>query len=128
MKAIYKATDKLTFEVDASSDIEMFEKLAMIDKIFGIDTCSPTKSKNLKFVVNEAQGNKFYEIHDKDNPKYRMKFGVRKVATASGKLFPKKQDNGFYWFEWDYKQSQPQQQHSSSQDDSTSSDSEGTIF
>ena len=125
MKAVYQVTDKLTFEVDASSDVEMFEKLAMLDKIFGIDVCSPTKSKNLKFVVHEAQGNKFYEIHDKDNPKYRMKFGVRKVATASGKLFPKKQPNGYYWFTWNGADSTDTDD---SQNNSETSDSTETLF
>lgn len=98
MKATYKVNDKLTLELEWSNQKDLFEKLASIDEIFGYSTCPLVDkggfSKNLKFVVREIDGNKYYEIQCKDPPYAKLSFGQHRQSKT---LFPKKQEGGKYW-------------------------------
>jgi hypothetical protein len=93
MKVIYKANDKLTFELEASGQKEIFKELALIQEIFSEEKCGLCSSTNLKFIVRNVDGNDYYELRCADCGAL-LAFGQHKKG---GTLFPKrKDDNGNY--------------------------------
>lgn len=106
MKAVYKVSDKVSFEIEGSNQKDIFEQLAKIDEVFGHSDCPITESgkssSNIKFVVREDKdGNKYYELRCKEKPYARMAFGQHRSTKT---LFPKRQEEGEYagkyWFVW----------------------------
>lgn len=102
MKVLYKANDKLQFELEASGQKEIFKELALIQEIFGETKCGICGSTNLKFIVRSIEGNDYYEIRCMDCGAI-LSFGQHKKG---GTLFPKrKDDNNNYlphngWHKW----------------------------
>ena len=102
MKLHYKASDKLTFEVEGSGQKEVFKELAIIQEIFGEEKCGLCESTNLKFVVRSVEGNDYYELRCSECGAV-LSFGQHKKG---GTLFPKRKDddnkylpnNG--WYKW----------------------------
>jgi hypothetical protein len=93
MKVIYKANDKLTFELEASGQKEIFKELALIQEIFSEEKCGLCSSTNLKFIVRNVDGNDYYELRCADCGAL-LAFGQHKKG---GTLFPnRKDDNGNY--------------------------------
>jgi len=102
MKVLYKANDKLQFELEGSGQKEIFKELAMIQEIFSEEKCGECGSTNLKFVVRNVDGNDYYELRCNDCGAI-LGFGQHKKG---GTLFPKrKDDEGNYlpkrgWHKW----------------------------
>ena len=102
MKVIYKANDKLQFELEASGQKEVFKELALIQEIFSETKCGMCGSTNLKFIVRSVEGNDYYELRCADCGAI-LSFGQHKKG---GTLFPKrKDDNNNYiphngWHKW----------------------------
>lgn len=111
MKLIYKATDKLEFEVEGTGQKEIFKELATIQEIFGEEKCGACGHDSIKFVVRNVEDNDYYELRC-NNCKHVLGFGQHKKG---GTLFPKrKDDQGNYlpnngWHKWE-----PQQQNKES--------------
>lgn len=106
MKATYQVNDRLTVEVEASTQAELFQELAKLDEVFGDFKCAygGKSSDEIRFVVREADENLFYELQvsptadEKDLRYCKKQFGVHKKG---GTLFPKKWENGQYWAKYD---------------------------
>lgn len=88
MKAIVKLSEKLTIELDGSTQKDIFEKLAGVQQVFGEPKCGKCGGTDLRFQVREVDGNKYYEMVCM-NPKCYAKlgYGQNKVGDT---LFPKR--------------------------------------
>ena len=91
MKVIYK-TGKFTIEAEGSTT-EIFEQLASFDSVFGNCVNKANDSDNIGFKVREVDGNKYYEMYDKDTF-HSLKFGKTK---KDGSLFPRRKDTDGNW-------------------------------
>jgi len=105
MKATLQVNNRLSVEIDASGQKDLFEELASLQEIFGVTKCGKCGGEDLKFVVRENDGNKFYELHcQKSGCFARLAFGSHKKGDT---LFPKRKDSdGQYlpdggWTRWD---------------------------
>jgi hypothetical protein len=102
MKVLYKASDRLQFELEGSGQKEIFKELALIQEIFSENKCGVCGKTNIKFVVRSVDGNDYYELRCSDCGSI-LAFGQHKKG---GTLFPKrKDDNGIYlphngWHKW----------------------------
>lgn len=89
MKGTYKASDKISLELEASGQKEMFKELAIIDEIFGENSCGLCHKNNIKFVVRNVDDNDYYELRCKECGA-TLSFGQHKKG---GTLFPKRKDD-----------------------------------
>jgi hypothetical protein len=89
MKIFYKVNDKLTFELEAEGQKEIFKELATIQEIFSEEKCGLCGSTNIKFVVRSVDGNDYYELRCNDCGAV-LAFGQHKKG---GTLFPKRKDD-----------------------------------
>ena len=89
MKIFYKVNDKLTFELEAEGQKEIFKELATIQEIFSEEKCGVCGSTNIKFVVRSVDGNDYYELRCNDCGAV-LAFGQHKKG---GTLFPKRKDD-----------------------------------
>lgn len=99
MKATYKtANGRLTLEMEYSDDRDLFEKVAHVDEVFGDLTCGAkvdggkwVESDDVKFVVREVDGNKYYEVWPRDSRLrgFKKSYGCHKKGNG---LFPKRMD------------------------------------
>jgi hypothetical protein len=102
MKVKYTVNNKLEFELEGTGQKEVFKELALIQEIFGEESCGLCKSTNFKFVVRNVDGNDYYELRCNDCGGI-LSFGQHKKG---GTLFPKrKDDEGNYlptkgWHKW----------------------------
>jgi hypothetical protein len=86
MKAVrnYK---KLTVDVEAQSQTELFEALNSVDEVFGNDECLKCNSTDITFLVREdKEDNKYYELQCRKCFAKKM-FGQHKKGNT---LFPKR--------------------------------------
>lgn len=91
MKVFYKANDKLSFEMEADGQKEIFKELAIIQEIFSEDKCGVCGSNNIKFVVRSVDGNDYYELRcNEAKCGSTLSFGQHKKG---GTLFPKRKDD-----------------------------------
>lgn len=91
MKVLYKANDKLSFELDASGQKEVFKELATIQEIFSEDKCGLCGCTNIKYIVRSVEGNDYYELRCTDvKCGAVLAFGQHKKG---GTLFPKRKDD-----------------------------------
>jgi hypothetical protein len=93
MKVTYKANDKLSFELEAAGQKEIFKELALIQEIFSEDKCGLCKTTNLKSIVRNVEGNDYYELRCMDCGAV-LSFGQHKKG---GTLFPKRKDDENNW-------------------------------
>ena len=102
MKASYKLSDKLQFEVEGEGQKEIFKEIASIQEIFGETKCGMCGSENIKFVVRVVEDNEYYELRCMDCGA-TLAFGQHKKG---GTIFPKRKDEkGEYmpnrgWYKW----------------------------
>ena len=89
MKLIYKANDKLEFELEASGQKEIFKELALIQEVFSEAKCGLCGSTNIRFVTRSVDGNDYYELRCNDCGAV-LAFGQHKKG---GTLFPKRKDD-----------------------------------
>lgn len=96
-------TEKLTIELEAAKQKDIFEQLSSLQEIFGESTCGKCGKDNLKFQVREVDDNKYYELRCKDCGAV-LAFGSHKKGDT---LFPKRKDaDGKFlenkgWTKWD---------------------------
>ena len=93
MKASYKVSDTLQFEVEGEGQKEIFKELSSIQEIFGESECGMCKNTNLRFAVRTVEDNDYYEIRCTDCAA-TLSFGQHKKG---GTLFPKRKDNDGNW-------------------------------
>jgi hypothetical protein len=89
MKVKYRVSDKLEFELEGSGQKEVFKELALIQEIFGEESCGLCGSTNIKFIVRNVEGNDYYELRCMDCGAL-LAFGQHKKG---GTLFPKRKDD-----------------------------------
>lgn len=96
MKVIYKTSDgRMSFEIEADSQVEIFKEIASIQEVFEDRTCTRDgvsgSSDNVRFVVRkDTDENEYFEMvcMEPGPLMYSKKqFGVHKKG---GGLFPKK--------------------------------------
>ena len=105
MKAVLSLSERLTVELEAETQTDLFEKLARIQEVFNEEIPPGAKTLNTRFVVREVDGNKFYEMRCQETG-HVLAFGKHKKGDT---LFPKRRDedgnpigkNG--WYKWDGK-------------------------
>ena len=95
MKAKYRATQNLEFELEAGGKKEMFKELAVVQEIFAEDTCGVCKKDNVKFVVRNVEDNDYYEMRCLSCGA-ALSFGQHKKG---GTLFPKRKGDDGNWLE-----------------------------
>lgn len=93
MKILYKASEKLSFELEGSGQKEIFKELSTLQEIFSENSCGMCKSENLKYVVRNVEDNDYYEIRCTDCGA-TLSFGQHKKG---GTLFPKRKDSDGNW-------------------------------
>ena len=104
MKIHYRVNDKLSFELEADGQKEVFKELATIQEIFSESECGSCHKDNIKFVVRNVENNDYYELRC-------MEFGCGSTLgfgqhKKGGTLFPKRKDDaGHYlpnkgWYKW----------------------------
>ena len=101
MKAHYKVSDRLVFEVDTDSQKDMFRQLASIDEVFGDNTCPLTKSgqpsdKVIFSVRKDKEGNEYFERKCTEAPYAALSYGQHKNTKT---LFPRRKDSEGNWMD-----------------------------
>ena len=96
MKAILQVSDRLSFELNADNQRDMFEELAALQEVFGMLKCEKCSGTDLKYVVREnADKDKFYELYcQNQNCRARFEFGSHKQTKT---LFPKRKEKDGTW-------------------------------
>jgi hypothetical protein len=66
MKALFKVSPVMQFEIESDKQVDLFEDLASVQEVFGVvgnEECYLCKSKELKFTVRQNKDeDKFYEV------------------------------------------------------------------
>lgn len=93
MKILYKASEKLSFELEGSGQKEIFKELSTLQEIFSESSCGMCKGENLKYVVRNVEDNDYYEIRC-TSCGATLSFGQHKKG---GTLFPKRKDGDGNW-------------------------------
>ncbi len=103
MKATVQGGAGVSLEVEGGNQKELFENIAAVSEVFGVQECGACHDKNFKFVVRnvdkEEKGKtksyRYYEYHC-TNPKCRAKlaFGSHQEGST---LFPKRKDDEGKW-------------------------------
>jgi len=88
MKILYKANDRLQFELEGAGQKEVFKELAIIQEIFSEDKCGSCGKTSIKYVCRNVEGNDYYELRCNDCGSV-LSFGQHKKG---GTLFPKRKD------------------------------------
>lgn len=102
MEANYKVNEKLEFRVEAKGQKEMFKELAVLQEVFGEESCGMCKKKNIRYVVRTVDDNDYFELRCTDCGAV-LSFGQHKKG---GTVFPKRKDDaGSYmehngWHKW----------------------------
>ena len=90
MKVLYKANERLQFELEGSGQKEVFKELAVIQEIFSEEKCGVCGCTNLKFVVRNVESNDYYELRCSESKCGAvLSYGQHKKG---GTLFPKRKD------------------------------------
>lgn len=102
MKVQLKVSPRVIVEAEGSKQTEIFEELASLQEVFSQKQCGKCENEELRFVVREVDGNKFYELHCL-KCRAKLAFGVHKQSPT---LFPKRKDGEDYlpdngWMRWD---------------------------
>jgi len=89
MKAQLKVGPKLIIEVDGQTDTDLFAGLARAQEVFEHEKCGKCNSTDLRFVVREVDGNKYYELHCR-NLQCRARLAFGQAKEPKGELYPKR--------------------------------------
>jgi hypothetical protein len=94
MNVTYRVGDRLTFELEEKTVVDVVERLHQIDEVFDNLVCPVNNSKDVHFVVREdKEANKYYELRDRKSG-YKLAFGQHKKG---GTLFPRRKDAEGNW-------------------------------
>lgn len=81
----------LEIEVEGTNQLEIFEKLAEAQEVYGEQVCGKCKNPNVMFRVRSVDDNKFYEIQCCDiKCRHKLSFGQHKKSKT---LFPRRKDD-----------------------------------
>ena len=92
MKVTY-TSGKIAVEIDADTQVELFQQLANFQEIFAETNCGKCGSENIRFQVRNVDDNLYYELRCADYGA-KLAFGVMKKG---GRLFPKRKDKEGNW-------------------------------
>ena len=92
MKVTY-TSGKISVEIEADTQIELFQRLANFQEIFAETKCGKCDSENIRFQVRNVDDNLYYELRCVDCGA-KLAFGVMKKG---GRLFPKRKDKEGNW-------------------------------
>ena len=86
MKLLYRtANGRMTVELEADSQTELWEELAAFQEVFEEQVCGKCSKNNFRSVVRQdSDENKYYELHCLDC-KAKLAYGAHKKG---GGLFP----------------------------------------
>jgi hypothetical protein len=94
MKVRYKAlAGKLEFEVEGSTEKELFKSIAKLEEVFRGEPCGLCKKNNIRLQVRTVEDNDFFELKCEDC-NATLSFGQHKKG---GSLFPKRKDKDDKW-------------------------------
>lgn len=99
MKLQFTTADgRMTVEIEGSKLTDLFEGVARFQEVFEDNTATKggETSNDVRYVVREVDGNKYYEKRVNSGPLRGVKksYGVHKVG---GGLFPKSKDADDKW-------------------------------
>jgi|TARA_R110000765_G_scaffold121857_4_gene218218 DNA-directed RNA polymerase subunit RPC12/RpoP len=92
MKVNY-TSGKISAEIEADTQIDLFQKLANFQEIFAENKCAKCGSDNIRFQVRNVEENLYYEAKC-SGCGAKLAFGVMKKG---GRLFPKRKDKDGGW-------------------------------
>lgn len=95
MKAKFKPTENLEFELEGAGQKELFKELATVQEVFSEKSCGLCKKENLKFVVRNVDSNDYFEIRCNSCGGI-LSFGQHKKG---GTIFPKRKDENGNWLD-----------------------------
>ena len=94
MKATYSTGNgRLSVELDAETQADLFEQLAYFQEVFGETGCGKCGSENLRFQVRSVEDNLYYELRCLDCGA-KLAFGAMKKG---GRLFPRRKNKDGEW-------------------------------
>ena len=108
MKVQYTTRNgRLTVEIEAATQTELFKQLAQFQDVFENTTCSNGKEESdvVNFVVREIEDNFFYELRCVDESKPTLNYAKKQFGQHKGKeqtLFPKTD-----WVKWNGQVEEP---------------------
>ncbi len=89
MEALVRINDQLTVKCSSESDSELFKQIASVQSTFEDTKCGACGGKDVRYVVREADGYEFYEMHCRNNTcRARLSFGHPKEDKT--KLYAKR--------------------------------------
>ena len=94
MKVTYSTGNgRLSVELDAETQTDLFEQLAYFQEVFGETGCGKCGSENLRFQVRSVEDNLYYELRCLDCGA-KLAFGAMKKG---GRLFPRRKNKDGEW-------------------------------
>lgn len=88
MKVTRHSDGVVSVEAEGDTQTSVFEELAKLQEVFDHKECGHCHGTDLKFMVREVEGNKFYELRCCNiSCNARLKFGAHKQGNT---LFPKR--------------------------------------
>ena len=94
MKVNYtNSTGRISAEIIADTQVEIFEQLAHFQEIFDESACGKCGSENIRFQVRTVEDNLYYELRCMDCGA-KLAFGTMKKG---GRLFPRRKDKEGNW-------------------------------
>ena len=94
MKINYtNSTGRISAEIIADTQVEVFEQLAHFQEIFDESACGKCGSENIRFQVRTVEDNLYYELRCLDWGA-KLAFGTMKKG---GSLFPRRKDKEGNW-------------------------------
>ena len=103
MTAKYLTKNKqLTFEIEGTTDTELFSELASIQEVFDAEhKCGVCGGTDIRYLHRNVQGNDFFELQcitvDAKGYKCLARFQFGQVKVPKGALFPKRKDKDGNW-------------------------------
>tara|TARA_R110000824_G_scaffold14985_3_gene63341 strand:- start:10876 stop:11205 length:330 start_codon:yes stop_codon:yes gene_type:complete len=92
MKVQY-TSGPIKVEIEADTQIELFQQLANFQEIFAENLCGKCGSENIRYQVRNVDDNLYYELRCA-GCNAKLAFGVMKKG---GRLFPKRKDKEGKW-------------------------------
>lgn len=93
MKLFYKVNQKLSFELEASGQKDIFKSLSSLQEIFGEESCGLCNKSDIRFCVRNVDDNDYYELRC-ISCNAILPFGQHKKGDT---LFPKRKDDNNNW-------------------------------
>lgn len=94
MKVNYSTGNgRLSVELNAETQTDLFEQLAYFQEVFGETGCGKCGSENLRFQVRSVEDNLYYELRCLDCGA-KLAFGAMKKG---GRLFPRRKNKDGEW-------------------------------